>query len=245
MALDAVAFDMDGLLLDSERLYQTAFREACEAQGLPFDEASYLEIICTPDAEARTILRAAYGAAFPLEAVLHAAAERYRSRVEREPVPLKPGVRALLEVLAARNIPRAVVTSTARDFARHKLRLAGLLEAFAFVVGGDDTARNKPAPEPYLLACARFGLPPERCLALEDSENGVRSALAAGLRVVQIPDLKAPSADVLRLGHAVLGSLAEVAALLGGRSPDPRAAAVNSDPTISPDIPPERSPDNA
>lgn len=216
----AVLFDMDGLLLDSERLYLDAFRAACEVHGYAFDEASYLNIICTPDDEASSILRSAYGSAFPLAEVSRLAAERYRQRVEAEPVPLKPGVEGLLEYLLARDLPRAVVTSTSSALAQHKLKLAGVLEAFSFVLGGDQVAQGKPAPEGYLCACAQLGARPERCLALEDSENGVRAALAAGLTVVQIPDLKAPSDELRALGHRIMLSLAEVRDWLE-RSPAP------------------------
>lgn len=209
-AFEAVLFDMDGLLLDSERLYLAAFRAACEVHGYAFDETSYLNIICTPDDEASSILHSAYGSAFPLAEVSRLAAERYRLRVEAEPVPLKPGVEGLLEYLLTRDLPRAVVTSTHSALARHKLKLAGVLEAFSFVLGGDQVAQGKPAPEGYLRACAQFGAGPERCLALEDSENGVRAALAAGLTVVQIPDLKAPSDELRALGHRIMPSLAAV-----------------------------------
>lgn len=207
---DAVLFDMDGLILDSERLYLEAFGGACEAHGYPFERAVYLQLICTPDDEARAILLRDYGDGFPVDAVSALAAERYRARVAREPVPLKAGALELLSFLEACGVPRAVVTSTETALAQHKLRLAGVLDAFAFVLGADQVLRPKPAPDPYEAACARLGVAPARALALEDSENGVRSALAAGLEVVQVPDLKAPSAAFLCLGHEVRASLTEV-----------------------------------
>ncbi len=209
---DAVLFDMDGLLLDSERLYLEAFRAACERRQYVFDEASYLNIICTPDAEAREILLAGYGAAFPVDEVSALAADTYRERIKAEAVPLKKGALELLKFLEERGVPRAVVTSTRTELACHKLRLAGLLNAFSFVVGGDQVKRGKPAPESYLLACAKLEVNPERCWALEDSDNGVRAALAAGLTVIQIPDLKAPSDELLAFGHEVRASLLEVLA---------------------------------
>lgn len=207
---DAVLFDMDGLLLDSERLYLEAFGSACEAHGYPFERSVYLQLICTPDDEARAILLRGYGTAFPVDAVSALAAERYRARVEATPVPLKAGALELLDFLERHAVPRAVVTSTETALARHKLRLAGVLGAFAFVLGYDRVPRPKPAPDPYQTACARLGVAPARALALEDSENGVRSALSAGLKVVQVPDLKVPSAAFLRLGHEVRASLREV-----------------------------------
>ena len=127
-----------------------------------------------------------------------------------EPVPLKGGCAELLDFLKTSDIKRAVATSTHTKLAEHKLRLAGIRDAFAFVMGGDRVQRSKPDPEIYRRSAEQLGVPAERCLALEDSENGVRAAVAAGLRVVQVPDLKAPSFELLSLGHTVLASLTAV-----------------------------------
>jgi beta-phosphoglucomutase-like phosphatase (HAD superfamily) len=117
----------------------------------------------------------------------------------------------LLEHVSSLGIPTAVATSTRTERAREKLLRAGVLDRFHEVVGGDQVAHSKPSPDIYLRVAELLRVRPRGCLALEDSDNGVRAALAAGMTVVQIPDLLSPSADVLELGHIVLTSLAEVA----------------------------------
>ena len=214
--VQGVLFDMDGLLLDSERLYLEASRRAFEEHSFDFQTEAYLECICTPDAEAVKIMRAAYGETLPVDRVMARAAELYRERVHAAPVPLKEGCTELLAFLEANDIKRAVVTSTRTAMAEHKLRLTGIHEAFSFVIGGDQVTRGKPAPDIYLRGVDKLGLPAKTCLALEDSENGVRAAVAAGLRVIQVPDLKAPSDEFLTLGHEVLPSLGAVKEYLMG-----------------------------
>ena len=214
--VQGVLFDMDGLLLDSERLYLEASRQAFQEHAFDFQAEAYLECICTPDIEAVKIMRAAYGEALPVEKVMARAADLYRKRVHSEPVPLKEGCLELLDFLKANDIKRAVATSTRTVLAEHKLKLAGIRDDFAFVIGGDQVKRSKPDPEIYRRSFERLGVPAGTCLALEDSENGVRAAVAAGLRVIQVPDLKAPSEEFLTLGHAVLPSLTAVKEYVAG-----------------------------
>jgi HAD superfamily hydrolase (TIGR01509 family) len=202
-----LVFDMDGLLLDSERLALEAFVAACRRCGVEPDVAHYLPCIGTTHASTLAILRQGYGAEFPLDDVVVEWSRIYGARVHDEPVPLKPGARDALECVTAAGIPVAVATSTARATAEHKLGLAGLSAYVLHVVGGDEVARGKPDPAPYLEAARRLGRPPQRCWAVEDSDNGVRSAHAAGLQVIQVPDLVPPGSEVRRLGHPILGSL--------------------------------------
>ena len=138
----------------------------------------------------------------------------YDAIVAREGIALKPGLLDLLEWLEAEGIPKAVATSTRRDRALAKLELTSLAPRFVALVGGDEVARGKPAPDIFLAAAQRLGEPAPRCLVLEDSEPGVRAALAAGMTPIMVPDLHAPSADLAALTPLVLASLAEVAAHL-------------------------------
>jgi beta-phosphoglucomutase-like phosphatase (HAD superfamily) len=105
----------------------------------------------------------------------------------------------------------AVATSSRTEHAREKLRQAGLLDRFRIVIGADQVHRPKPDPEVYLKVAEFLGVEPRSCLALEDSEYGVRAAHAAGMTVVQVPDMIQPTADLRALGHIVLESLKEVA----------------------------------
>ncbi|SFZ71893.1 HAD family hydrolase [Chitinimonas taiwanensis] len=208
----AVLFDMDGLMLDSESAVMQCWIEAAAAHGKTLDEellhamVGLHEKLCfallcqrMPEEEVWTLARAT-------DALYH-------ERVEAG-LPLKPGIRSLLEWLDELGIPKAVATSTRRDRAEHKLTQSGLIKHFPVVITGSDIEHPKPAPDIYLLAAKTLQVDPQHCLVLEDSEPGVRAALAAGMTPIQVPDMKAPSAEVRALGHRIVGSLSEAQQLL-------------------------------
>jgi HAD superfamily hydrolase (TIGR01509 family) len=210
----AVIFDMDGLLLDTETIALRAFIAACHEQGLNPDLAVYHRCIGTNYARTREILQEGYGTAFPYDIISKSWNQKFTYEVENFAIPKKEGVVNLLQHLTEKGIKRAIVTSTRRPTALKMLGNAGILEYFEFVIGGDQITNGKPHPEIYLLACRKLGCLPSDCLALEDSENGVRSALAAGLTVIQVPDLVPPSDEVKAFGHRIVQSLVEVIPLL-------------------------------
>ncbi len=207
----AVIFDMDGLLLDTERMARQAFFEACEHFGIGEQPDLFVQCVGTNQTLARQVLKQG----------LHGMVDhldfdrfwnsRYVESISNGQVPVKDGAFALLEHLQLLRIPAGVATSTKYARAMQKLRDAGLLDKFKAIVGGDQVKNGKPQPDIYLKAAAALGVAPVNCLALEDSENGVRSAFSAGMTVVQIPDLVEPSPDLRALGHHILGSLREVA----------------------------------
>jgi HAD superfamily hydrolase (TIGR01509 family) len=210
----AVVFDMDGLLLDTERLAMDTFFASCRQHGFEPETAVYVKCIGTRGDRTREILTEGYGADFPCDAVMAEWAARYDAHVLHRPVAEKKGARALLECLEARGVPLALATSTRTDVALRKLALARLDTFFRHVVGGDQVRHPKPDPEPYLTAAQRLGVSVRDCWALEDSENGVRSAHAAGMWVVQVPDLLAPTTELRALEHRIVASLEEVRELI-------------------------------
>lgn len=127
----------------------------------------------------------------------------------------KPGVTELLAWLQERRVPKAVATSSARAKAMHHLWTTGVLNRFGAVVTRDEVERGKPHPDLYLRAAERLGTPPDRCLALEDSYNGVRAARAAGVSVVMVPDLLRPTEEMRSMCEAVVPDLHAVRHLLG------------------------------
>jgi len=218
-AIRGVLFDMDGLLLDSERLYLQAFREACEAHGQEMREAVWLRCIGTTDAVSRQILADGFGPDFPLDAVLGDWRQRFVA-LQSQGIEPKPQVAELLSALHAWQVPMGLVTSTGRSLAGLKLYQARLGEYFTIRVCGGEARASKPDPAPYVLGCKLLGLPAAECLVLEDSANGVRAAAAAGAQVVQVPDLVPPSPEILALGHTVHNSLADTLEMLSrSRSP--------------------------
>ncbi|MEM8767402.1 MAG: HAD family phosphatase [Pseudomonadota bacterium] len=208
-----VLFDMDGLLLDSERLARDAFLAACAEAGQIVTLEVYHRCIGTTAEATRQLLLDAYGENFPFAAVEARWSAHYHARLADGPVPVKAGARALLTTLRERAVPLALVTSTRRPLAEGKLEATELLEFFHCLICGGDTERGKPAPDPYLAAASSLGLDPARCWALEDSGNGVRAALGAGCTVFQIPDLVTPGPELQDLGHRILDSLTEVRAI--------------------------------
>ncbi|WP_202839669.1 HAD family hydrolase [Luteimonas saliphila] len=212
---EAVVFDMDGLMLDSERAIIDCLARAAAEAGHPLEQALWLSMVGQGDAACRAILAERLGAE-ATQALLQRSQALYEVRVDAG-VPHRPGIVALLDWLAQRAIPRAVATSTRRPLALRKLRAAGLLDRFDTVCTSSDVALPKPAPDVYLLAASRLQVDPARCLVLEDSPTGVRAALAAGMTPVQVPDMLAPDEAVRALRHRIVGSLDEARCLLAAR----------------------------
>ena len=210
MSYQAAVFDMDGLLLDTERVCMQAFRDACEVLALPMLEDVYLGIIgCNAEGIER-VIRTGYGIELDYPQLRTEWVKRYHPIIEQQAIPKKEGVMELLNWLRAQQIPIAVATSSHKKQAVAKLRLAGLTDYVDSLSTGCEVSNGKPDPEIFLLAAQRLHTPPERCLAFEDSSNGVRAAIAAGMQVHQVPDLVKPNADIIALGHTISGSLADV-----------------------------------
>lgn len=212
MKFQAAIFDMDGLLLDTERVCMRVFKQACKTINQPFHEEVYLSIIGCNSASIEKIFRQAYGEHY--QALHDEWRVNYNAIVKHQAIPVKEGVIELLNWLKSNHIPTAVATSTHRDVATFKLKLAGLDQFFDNLTCGCEVAHGKPDPEIYLLAAQRLGVDAKRCLAFEDSNNGVRSAVAAQMTTYQIPDLVEPSDEVKALGHQILPSLSHVLARL-------------------------------
>jgi len=206
----AVIFDMDGLMLDTEPLAARAWSEAAAALGVELDMALALGVVGRNFGDWTAMVRAHYSADYPVDALLGRWHATYDVIVEREGLALKPGLTELLDWLDDHAIRRAVATSTRRERARTKLARTALLPRFHDLVGGDEVARGKPAPDIYAEAARRLGASAGECLVLEDSEPGVRAALAAGMMPIMVPDLHAPAADLLVLDLLVLPTLHEV-----------------------------------
>ena len=224
----AVIFDMDGLLLDTEMLAARAWDEAASAHGATFDRDLALRLVGRNFRDCIALVRAHYDTSYPVEAVLGCWHATYEAIVARDGVRVKRGAHELLEWLDQERIPRAVATSTRRDRATRKLVDAGLLARFHALVGGDEIAHGKPAPDIYFEAARRLNVASSACCVLEDSEPGVRGALAAGMTAIMVPDVAPPSEELLALRPHVVGALHEIHAIW--RASSSAASAVESPP---------------
>ena len=213
----AVLFDMDGLMLDTEPLAMRAWHETAGALGVAFDAELSRRLVGHNFAGCRALIRAHYPQEYPVDALLARWHETYDAIVAREGIAVKAGVHELLDWLDAVELPRAIATSTRRARAAAKLTEAGLLARFDALVGGDEVAHGKPAPDIYLEAARRLAVEPAHCVVLEDSEPGARAGLAAGMTVIMVPDLVEPCTDlaarcrVERSLHEVRARLAALA----------------------------------
>jgi len=210
----AVILDMDGVLLDTEPLAIRAWNEAAAALGVAFDPAVAHAMIGRNFADCCTLVRSRYDTHYPIDALLGSWHATYDSVVEREGLALKPGVHELLDWLDTQAIARAVATSTRRARAQAKLERADLWRRMHALVGGDEVAHGKPAPDIVVAAAARLGVDVAECVVVEDSEPGVQAALAAGATPVMVPDLQPPSPALRAQNVIVLDSLAQVCAHL-------------------------------
>lgn len=211
----AIIFDMDGLLIDSETIALRTFQTMCDQHGLGDQFSLYLKLLGTNNTTTLAILNTHLPASISPELFTKSWMSLYLEQTQSA-VPLMNGVPELLDHLDAIGMPKSVATSTRTELARTKLNNSGILHRFAHITGGDQVEHGKPAPDIYLKAAERLQVAPAQCLALEDSPNGVKAALAAGMRVIQIPGLAPPDADTIALGHQVLNDLHEVILQLQG-----------------------------
>jgi len=204
--IEAVVFDMDGVLLDTETVYREAAFHAAARIGIDWTDEIHRLTIGVPGDTADRMMREKFGAAFPLdEFYIHWRA--FLDEAWTRGIPVKPGVVEFLDHLAARKLPAAVATSSGRRIAEDHLGKAGLLPRFSALVTRDDVTHGKPHPEPFLTAASRIRVAPEACLALEDSHNGVRAAHAAGMVTIMVPDLLDPIAEIEALCFAIIGDM--------------------------------------
>jgi len=210
----AVIFDMDGLMLDTESLGPQTWRDAAATIGVDFDLDLLPSMTGRNYRDCREMLREHYGPSYPVEQLTATCLAVFDAIVAREGIAQKPGLRELLDWLEQENVACAVATSTRRDRAVAQLTQQRLLPRFATLVGGNEVERGKPAPDIFLLAASRLDVAAADCVVLEDSEPGVRAALAAGMMPIMVPDLHRPSESLLAREPLVLLSLHDVRAHL-------------------------------
>lgn len=212
----AVIFDMDGLLLDTERVYLAAVVDAGRAVGFEISKAFYHSMIGLPGPECDRLVAQRFGPTFPVADYLKECSARIATLIDAG-IAIKPGATELIDDLSTHNIPAAIATSASRKTAMVHLGKTGLLDRFRRIVTRDDVSRGKPSPDLYIRAARELDCDPSHCLSLEDSPNGIRSAYAACTMPVMVPDILPPTDELRGMCVAVLESLHDVRDLLAAR----------------------------
>jgi HAD superfamily hydrolase (TIGR01509 family) len=209
----AVVFDMDGLLFDTEALYQEAVLVAAAEGGHDVTSGIFIRTTGLPWPQTRSLLLDHFGDGFPADEFVESWV-RHFDAIAATRLSLKPGAIELLDTLDDLRLPRAIATSSSHQTVQHHLIAHDLVGRFHAVVGDGDYACGKPAPDPFLKAAEQLGVEPGLCLALEDSHNGVRSASSAGMMTVMVPDLLEPTDEIRGLCTFVARDLHEVRGLI-------------------------------
>ncbi|WP_459904897.1 HAD family hydrolase [Enterococcus thailandicus] len=212
MKVNAVIFDMDGLLFDTEMVYYEATQMVADQMGFPYDKEFYLRFLGVSDEEVWANYHEIF-AEYGRETVQRFIDESFQETLTRFAsgnVQLKPGVMELLDFLEEQDIPKVVASSNQRKVIELLLEKNNLLTRFDMIVSAENVKRAKPDPEIFLLAQQKLGTTKKNTLILEDSQNGILAAEAAEIPVIMVPDLLEPSAELADKTVAVVSSLHEI-----------------------------------
>lgn len=196
---------MDGLLIDSERIIMQGCIEAAAQIGMTYTEAQYVELVGRVWSDSSRIMTQQLGGEDAMQAVIQGLNAFLDAR--DHVFPLKHGAHALLQCYQSQGVQCGVASSSPLSHITHRLTHTGVIDYFSHLTSGQEVERGKPNPDIYWLAMEKLGVTADECIAFEDSELGARAAIAAGLRVVVVPDLKAPSDFVQAHAHRVVDSL--------------------------------------
>ncbi|MDE6052250.1 MAG: HAD family phosphatase [Lachnospiraceae bacterium] len=216
--IKAVIFDMDGVLIDTEKHYNAAWCEAARMAGFDGFKREHALMLRSCDARlASEMMKDIFGAGFDYYAIREARRRLVAERLEKYGLEKKPGIDEILSFLHENSIKAAVATATPIELTLQHLEKIGVQDQFDKIVSAKQVAQGKPAPDVYLYACEQIGEKPSDCIAVEDSPNGIRSAYAAGCKPVMVPDLTQPDEEVSPLLYAVADSLADISRIITDR----------------------------
>lgn len=205
-----VIFDMDGVIFDSENLFLDCWKKIAGEYGIEGIEQVYHNTIGTKAEVTEAVFQAAYGEQFSYSEFSEKASKKFFQYVEEQGMPMKPGVRELLDYLSENGYRIGLASSTREQLVRSQLKGRGLLSYFQVIIGGDMVSKGKPAPDIFLKACEDIGVLPEHAFAVEDSYHGIRAAASAGMKAIMVPDIVPPDEEMKKLAYRICSSLAEV-----------------------------------
>ena len=210
--MKAVIFDVDGTLLDTERIYMQAWKDAAAELGYEITDELLRKTRAINAKEAARIFESEIGNGFSYDKTRVVRVRIAEEIIQRESPILKPGVTELLAFLQEKRIRLSVASSTHLKGTKEHLSESGILEPFEVVVGGDMVTKGKPNPDIFLKAAELLHLAPEECLVVEDSPAGIRAAHAAGMKAVLVPDQAAITQEIIEMSDVVLESLLDMPA---------------------------------
>lgn len=214
---EAVVFDMDGVIFDSEALVIRTWKIVAEKYGFLDVEQVCRKCLGTNAAATRRIFLDFYGEDFPYDEYKAEMSALFHLEAEGGKLPKKPGVCELLRYLKTKGVKIGLATSTRKQVVLKELREGGILSFFDVIVCGDMVKKSKPDPDIYLEACSRLHVKPSDCFAIEDSYNGIRAACRAGMKAIMVPDLAEPTEEMEKLAEKILPSLFEVEKYFKGK----------------------------
>ena len=212
--IKAVLFDMDGVLIDTERYLTKFWQQAAREAGLDLDITEFYEFRSLASCFASVEFQKKYGSQYDYFAIRERRKELMNAHLAEHGIEMKPEVKETLQVLKERGYYIAVVTATDEERTKQYLTEIGIYDWFDSIICATMVERGKPFPDVYLYACERIGCRPEECMAVEDSPNGVAAASAAGCRTVMVPDLTLPDSELEKKVIGVRESLSGILTLL-------------------------------
>ncbi len=213
--IKALIFDMDGLMLDTERVKLKYRNMVKKDLGLDYENDLLMsETFGKTSTEIRQIYIDKYGKDYPFEEISKRSKTLWKEHVNKYGVPVKKGLLDLLKYIKDNEYKIGVATSTYEDETKYLLKEANIIHYFDMIVTGDQVVHSKPYPDLYLKAAELLSISPEDCLALEDSPNGVNSAFRAGMKVIMVPDLIKPNGELKGIVNYIVGSLDDVVPIL-------------------------------
>ena len=195
MKYKGAIFDMDGLLFDTELIYQQTWEEIAEERGVELESGFVKAISGTNGQYMRQVIEQYYHVSDG-RAIVDACMERMRKKLSAH-VPVKKGVHEILDFFQKKGIPMAVASSSAAEQIASNLKKAGIEGYFSAVISGQEVRRGKPQPDIFLRAAERIGCEPGECFVFEDSENGIKAGYAAGCTAIMVPDRLEPSPTIV------------------------------------------------
>ena len=208
--IKAVIFDMDGVLIDTEKHYNAAWCEAARMAGFDFKREHALMLRSCDAQLAAKMMKDIFGAGFDYFAIREVRRRLVAERLEQYGLEKKPGIDEILAFLHENGIKAAVATATPMELTLQHLERIGVRGQFDKIVSAKQVAHGKPAPDVYLYACEQIKEAPQDCIAVEDSPNGIKSAYAAGCKPVMVPDLTQPDEEIRPMLYAVADALGDL-----------------------------------